>query len=284
MIKEETITTESELIKKLNELEKLTDLWVFRGEANSDWKLNTTIDRISQSIGLFPFSEQESIFHVIRTKRIYDELRDINSENYLEILSFLQHHGVPTRLLDFTKSPYIALYFAFEDLSPNSDFASIYGFQPSFFRMKLYDCINRQKEKIKSKIEPKSYQSEFINWGHIDNFQKLYNEILQSDAINLVLPVEPDIFNKRIFIQQGLFFLQGNSNLSFIENLEIYYPSDIEQNTFKINISRNLQKSIILKLANMGITPYSLYPGLEGLMKDMKLNLYRNHYKIFGTE
>lgn len=282
MITEKTINTEDELNKKLIELEKLATLWVFRGEANSTWKLKTSIDRISDSVSIFPFSEKESISQIIRTKRIYDELKDLNSKNYLEILSFLQHHGVPTRLLDFTKSPYIALYFAFEDLNQNSEYASIYAFRQHFFNTKLYSILCKPNQNIQ--IDTKSYQNEFLNYGLIDNFLTLYNEILTYDEISFILPVEPDIFNKRIYIQQGLFFLQGNSRIPFIDNLDAYQPSELKENIFKINISRNLQKKIILKLANMGITPHTLYPGIDGLMKDMKLNLYRNHYKIFPED
>ena len=40
--------------------------------------------------------------------------------NRLEWLALMQHYGTPTRLLDFTRSPYVACYFALEEL-PRTD-------------------------------------------------------------------------------------------------------------------------------------------------------------------
>ncbi|TGK51149.1 FRG domain-containing protein [Leptospira kanakyensis] len=276
------INTEDELNAKLSELETYASFWVFRGEADQNWELKTSIDRASEKIPRLPFSELESIWQINKTRRIYPEIKDINPTDYLEILSFLQHHGVPTRLLDFTRSPYLALYFSFEDLDQKSEYTTIYGFNAAFFRSKFYECIKKQEDHFTKEIDYNFYKEDLINWGNIEYFPRLYNEIINPDNIDFVLPVEPDVFNQRIFVQQGLFFLQGSTQKSFYQNLEIYQESDLDKNTFKLNINRNLQNKIILKLAKMGITPYSLYPGIEGLLKDMKLTLYRDYYQIFG--
>jgi hypothetical protein len=51
---------------------------------------------------------------------------ELQPETTLEYFSLLQHFGAPSRLLDFTKSPYIAAYFAFEQATKEPDEVAIW--------------------------------------------------------------------------------------------------------------------------------------------------------------
>ncbi|MBY0484353.1 MAG: FRG domain-containing protein [Nitrosomonas sp.] len=67
-------------------------------------------------------TEAQQRFH-----EFFSQLPD--EEDYLSWLSFLRHRGVPTRLLDVTRSLYIACYFAIRDAQPNVD-AAVWIFSP----------------------------------------------------------------------------------------------------------------------------------------------------------
>lgn len=105
---------------------------LFRGQSSSDWKLQTTLERSTDS----PFTVQrylqrtdscvneiESVtgkqWHlnsypdIVKEIESYQDFMRVHLPHY-EYLVYLRHHGFPSPLLDWTKSPYIAAYFAFE--------------------------------------------------------------------------------------------------------------------------------------------------------------------------
>ncbi|WP_233148355.1 FRG domain-containing protein [Rhodopirellula sp. MGV] len=99
------------------------DRFVFRGHQSADWCLTPSFDRTYSSIPLErrPKLAKELMENFTRYVGEYDP-KSIRSrrigpdEDEMWLMALAQHHGLPTRLLDWSRSPYIASYFAFTDL------------------------------------------------------------------------------------------------------------------------------------------------------------------------
>src|SRR5262245_1836278 len=111
-----------------NDLFSTAPAFVFRGQANYSWPLRSTLDRLqarfprrknlSGGIPSFfdssPLTERE---HLDAFKRAVRARRGVNPPrlNDDEYWALGQHHGLATTLIDFTRSPFVALFFAFEE-------------------------------------------------------------------------------------------------------------------------------------------------------------------------
>src|SRR5216684_4475702 len=118
-MKQVKILSVEDLLRELNEL---PNHFIYRGHADAEWKLESSLERIigtgwsSQSASKF----EEHSLDIFKSKfHLYDK-ENLRPESKLAWLSLMQHYGVPTRLLDFTESPYVALYFALEAYNPQT--------------------------------------------------------------------------------------------------------------------------------------------------------------------
>lgn len=84
--------------------------YIYRGHGNSSWKLEPTLDRIVSSPTSFKRQEHLHKFKFSVRGRRGDHPSTIDNENGWWALG--QHHGLATPLLDWTESPFVALYFA----------------------------------------------------------------------------------------------------------------------------------------------------------------------------
>ena len=118
---------------------------LFRGHGDSDWNLETTLERNANK----PYTveqylqranscvnEIESVTGRKWNLTTYPEIvKEINTHQafmqvhlpYYEYLVYLRHHGFPSPLLDWTTSPNIAAYFAFEQPN-NADRCAVFAF------------------------------------------------------------------------------------------------------------------------------------------------------------
>lgn len=265
--------------------------FVFRGQANAEWSLKTSLDRLMNK--LHP-NYKDPIIPALYEKRMIEEfvwkypLYQKNfiphKEEYIEWLALMQHYGSPTRLLDFSHSLFVALFMAIDNYS--FDYSAVWGLNRIILNHKIFD---KYREEYKT-----HYTSD-------DNLKKyIYNQanaaIKNSMSINSIKPelyvVEPQNCNERQNRQQGLFVIPSNIQTSFEDNLfalvndkcirdmpikdlitysntksGIYSQSDILLLKIKIQKCLNLEITKILK--QMNISAETLYPGLEGLAKSV---------------
>src|SRR5437016_3319598 len=92
--------------------------WIFRGEARAQWNPKTSFDRCCDRNAIKrkdrPTLEKRLVREFRRTYHLYAQ-HVPDQESTLEWLALMQHHGAPTRLLDFSYSIYVAAYFALEN-------------------------------------------------------------------------------------------------------------------------------------------------------------------------
>src|SRR5688572_3718768 len=101
-------------------IEQFSSHWAFRGQANGNWVLNNAIER-TEFISFYPEIERDFLTEFQRGARNY-LTRDETPGHLIEWLALMQHHGAPTRLLDLSRSPFIAAYFAYEISIPEEGF------------------------------------------------------------------------------------------------------------------------------------------------------------------
>ncbi|MEO7650617.1 MAG: FRG domain-containing protein, partial [Bryobacteraceae bacterium] len=112
----------SEFRQVIGELDR-SDRWIFRGQSNSTWGLTTSMERLrfrySSTSNKALSGEKAEALLLREFKRHYHRYTDPTPDlrDDLEWLAIMQHHGAPTRLLDWTFSEYIALFFAINDLA-----------------------------------------------------------------------------------------------------------------------------------------------------------------------
>lgn len=136
--------------RKLYELENYTvtgNGLLFRGQANSKWELLTTLERATGGVAvamgdyyrkilcclpqLEAFIEKRwivpSLAQYEKNFSTFDKLRGFPQiKEEFELMVFLRHHGFPSPLLDWTRSPNIAALFAFDQIEKDVDTVSIF--------------------------------------------------------------------------------------------------------------------------------------------------------------
>jgi len=146
-MEERNVNTWDELKKELDDLRResagaLESPLLFRGQENSGWLLSTTLDRKRERV-LFrdyyrlmsrikpqvesltnrewPIPEYPEVEELVKT---YYELSLLLSSGRCPgyaYMAYLRHHGFPSPLLDWTRSPYVAAYFAFSKAAEESN-------------------------------------------------------------------------------------------------------------------------------------------------------------------
>jgi hypothetical protein len=267
--------------------------WVFRGQADAQWNLETKFVREARG-----YRCNDSYWYRNREKYILQDFQRgahnyvqnlPESENYVDWLSLLQHHGGPTRFLDFSYSVYVALFFAVETAIHDSAIWAV-NINKTFERLPDYQNY-REFKKLQTYDDI------------IYNNNQWANEIIKDrKADDVVLLLEPFKQHERIIKQQGLFLFPGNIEKPFESNIcsifglsfdDLSSPnaqnvglSEIDKFDFsnisicKIVIPSILHSKAILELRNMNITSASLFPGIDGFARSLSYRFCEIEYFV----
>lgn len=217
--------------------------YVYRGLNVSDYTLSSTLNRLGES-------HLEK--HLLRNFIKYAH-KEIQSDQFWNWLSRAQHHGLPTRLLDWTYSPLVALHFAVGNFTKYTQDGMIWAINYVDTKSFLPEPLERIIELEGSHI----FTTEMLNRA-VQNLKQLDN--LQSDPFPVFL--EPPSLDDRIVNQYAVFSMMSDPNMFIDEWLEHH-----EVRAFKIRIPAHLKWEIRDKLDQSNINERVLFPGFDGLAK-----------------
>lgn len=260
MMTEFEIRSVADLIEQLN---RLPNNFLYRGHSNADWHLQSSLERIigskwsaelAKKFEEFSLDQFQSKFH------LYDR-ENIKPYSKLAWLSIMQHYGVPTRLLDFTESPYVALYFALESYNPQTcaDFA--------IFALDYSAIMDRSIEHICSKDGA-------FKETRVSIYEKqdmIFQTVVDRFAYDIAWTAEPKQLNARLDRQAGSFLLSGNRSLRIQQVLDSALYENVKM--YKFRVSHELYAGIFALLRKMNITSKSLYGDLNGLAHSLRMQM-----------
>lgn len=243
----------------------------FRGQSNADWPLTSSLLRATHKHHDDDLDIVNTEYWMLREfKRGASlHLKDIpDNSDYIGWLSLMQHHGAPTRLIDFTRSFYVACYFAL--LDANGDCA-VWAIDPFL----LFHVM----EKVFG-IEMKGLRDEWDNASSQSANSYLSQKLCSADAAcdltptQGVLAVEPFQRHVRLATQQGLFLMPLDVQLDLLENLNPYM-SKSNVGIKKIILKHTVRDEAMAHLKMMNITSASLFPGIDGFARSL---IHRQFY------
>lgn len=246
------------------------ETWIFRGQANSKWPLETSLERAFKK---FKLTDKNARYaaerHIIEMgDRVLCQYRDISSliKDKLDLLAFIQHFGGVTRLLDFTDSFPVALFFASESASDSDFDVSVWCLRRDELRRDNINLRNRDKRR--------EFASQILECG------------LEMDS---VIAFAPSVLNARLYAQQGLFVMPCSFEKSLADLLACVLQTDLPANEnsesdlgdlnvdsknavlLKFDVDKNILRDVLVALRKLNVSADHLFPDITGICRSLSL-------------
>ena len=228
------------------ELRRFRSAFAYRGRNDVAEDLSTSLLRL----GGDPGSVEG---HLLRNFRRYAQREDVSFDSVWNWLALAQHHGLPTRLLDWTYSPYVALHFATASLELFDRDGVVW----------LLDYV-RAQEQAPARVRDvlRDQEMNVFTAELLDEAAGGLGDLEGLAADDYVVFLEPPSLNERIVNQYALFSLMSRPQARLDEWL-----GSRPELARRLVVPAELKWEVRDKLDQANITERVLFPGLDGLSR-----------------
>lgn len=217
-------------------------LW-FRGQADVKWALKPSIGRTVQEGGLYEpkkgsndlYQTENAILQRFR-RDAYPFVQRVLPD--WEAITLGQHHRLPTRLLDWTSNPLVALFFAAEEYHDID--GAVFAYRPRNvwdYHISMFKGQNPKNPKVPKPLEVR--------------------------GIKITFPI---LLVDRLITQSGGFTIQEPLKCIMKRNNENFDKKNLDIfEIYKWTLPKNLKLQILAELHRVSINRRTLFPGLDGV-------------------
>jgi hypothetical protein len=239
---------------ELKELLRTLRGYIFRGQRSARWRLETSLERHVKDASNRGEIEERLLNQFEQVAHNFLDASHLPTGR-LDWFGCMQHHGAPTRLLDFTRSPYVATYFAVEECTLTEDCAVW-----ALHERECHDLANAYLRSV-------GFGSEQANDGLA---QWIYRTPWPPHTF--AAPAGLIRLSVRQVAQQAIFVLPGDVSVPFERNLGqmVHGTSSAVPIVKCFRIPGSQRAAILADLRLMNISRASLFPGLDGFAQSLK--------------
>lgn len=229
-----------------HDLGRFRSRFAYRGMSRSAYGLRTSLMRLRGA-----YERHEG--HLLRNFRKYAHRDAVRADSLWNWLALAQHHGLPTRLLDWTFSPYVALHIATEE-------PARYDSDGVVWSVDYVGCNRHLPGALREVLEGEG--SDVFTVEMLDRVAPSLRELEGLSGRPFVVFLEPPSLDSRIVNQFALFSLMSRPKTRLDRWLR-RHPRLYR----RIIIPARLKWEVRDKLDQANITERVLYPGLDGLCR-----------------
>ena len=238
-------------------IDSLSSRCIFRGQGSSDWPLipsfNRLIPQVTEGHALWLEKRMilrfrsEAHLHLPASVMPPNFFKFDQLDTYVEWLMLMQHYGAPTRLLDWTGSPYVALYFAVDEQWESE--AAIWYFDPAPASTALYQHYKKEPDEL---LDYADYPPE---------------DIRLEKGLPLLYTAEKKMRTPREVAQQGYFTF---TNRILANHQDVVHLACNNCLYGRLLIPNRLKPEFFNRLSSMNVTAAALFPGVEGICNSLR--------------
>lgn len=247
----------SELLEFIEKFQNSRDISWYRGTGNASYSLVPTLARRTPALTPEQLNKIERGIANTFAQRSPPFVR-MDFANEWKMLFYMQHYGIPTRLLDWSESPFVGLYFALTSVgrdkkgNPTSDVA-LWMCDPVAWNRTALSHISFSGSVLDETCEEiKAYSPS--------------SDVDQRATIPIMIYGTHN--SPRIVAQRGVFSLFGKG----VEGMEATFSNGKfpSESLVKITISKKFINDLLISLHRKGFAESTIYPDLHGLSLEIK--------------